>query len=350
MMQDIVENALITRLAQSLPHHPAQINRIQESDAELIPLPGSAGQILAVTTDSIVEEVESGMYDDPHLLGWMTVMANCSDLAAVGATPIGLLIAETIPGNATASQIEELQNGIRDACRRIGTCVLGGDTNFSDRFHTTATAIGLIADGAPLLRVHCSPGDVLFSSGPMGAGNAFAALKLFDPAGAHHAGFAPVARLREGAIVRHHASACMDSSDGLLATLDQLGRLNNCGFLIENGWDGCIDPATREVASHAGLSPWMLLAGPHGEFELVFTVPPDRTREFLAAAAETDWIPLRLGTITASAGVAVENWGRIPPEDLATLRNYTFSDRESILQYPRFLADLATRRETSTKQ
>ena len=61
MMQQIHENSFIARLASFLPHQPAQLNGLQESDAELIRLPGDAHHILAVTTDAIVEEIETGL-------------------------------------------------------------------------------------------------------------------------------------------------------------------------------------------------------------------------------------------------------------------------------------------------
>ena len=59
----------------------------------------SESSILAITTDSIVEEIRLGLYDDPYLIGWMIVMVNLSDLAAVGADPLGILISEIFPNN-----------------------------------------------------------------------------------------------------------------------------------------------------------------------------------------------------------------------------------------------------------
>ncbi len=62
---------------------PIQINKLQESDSELLNINILENDQLAVTTDSIVEEIEMGIYKDPYLIGWMTVMVNMSDLAAV---------------------------------------------------------------------------------------------------------------------------------------------------------------------------------------------------------------------------------------------------------------------------
>ena len=90
MMQEIQENALVAQLALHMTRNPRQLNGLQESDAELITLSTGKSPILAVTTDSIVEEIEANLYTDPFLIGWMTVMVNLSDLAAVGAESIGV--------------------------------------------------------------------------------------------------------------------------------------------------------------------------------------------------------------------------------------------------------------------
>src|SRR5512141_3471353 len=94
----ILENQMIERLARSFRRSPGQVNRLNESDAEIVRL-GTSDTRIAVTTDSIVEEIASGLYDDPRMIGWMAAMANFSDLAAVGATPLGLLVAETLPAD-----------------------------------------------------------------------------------------------------------------------------------------------------------------------------------------------------------------------------------------------------------
>ena len=350
MMHEVKENALIAQLAALLPHRPTQVNGLQESDAELIRLPGEGNRILAVTTDGIVEEIDAGLYKDPYLIGWMTVMANLSDLAAVGADPVGLLVAETLPRGISDSDVIALQTGIRDACLHTGTPVLGGDTNFSDRLHTTGTAIGLISDGPPLMRVQCKPGEALFCTGFLGTGNAYAALHTMGTAVHDDILYRPTARLQEGASLRSCASTCMDTSDGLLATLDQLGRLNACGFELTGALEDIIAPDALRVASQTGLAPWMLLAAPHGEFELVFTVPECRIDALHRAAERAGWAPIRIGMATEEPGLVSSDWERLTPDDLAAIRNYTLDTAADRLAFPRFLANLAEKRGKSTKR
>jgi thiamine-monophosphate kinase len=349
MMQQIEENETIARLAALLPRRPAQLNKLSESDAELIRIPGTTGQVLAVTTDTIAEEIESGLYKDPYLIGWMTVMANLSDLAAVGAEPLGVLIAETLPRDASEEDLNALQTGIRDACMHTGAPVLGGDTNFSDRLHTTGTAIGIVSDGRPMMRVQCKPDELLYCTGPLGTGNAFAALRVFGNSADGESHYRPMARIKEGISLRPYASVCMDTSDGLLASLDQLGRLNSCGFTLNESWEMRIAPNARGLASAGGLSPWMLLAGPHGEFELVFTVPVQKIELMHEAAERTGWEPVCLGVVSHTPGIEMDGWGRLEPDDLATIRNYRFTTARERRAFPHFLAEIAERCGISTE-
>ena len=94
-LNEILENKIINSLISGFERSPHQLNYPHESDAEIIQLNDNTK--LAITTDSISEEISTGLYDDPYLIGWMIVTVNISDLAAVGATPIGILISEIIP-------------------------------------------------------------------------------------------------------------------------------------------------------------------------------------------------------------------------------------------------------------
>jgi thiamine-monophosphate kinase len=297
------EVALIERLAAGLPRSPLQRNARHESDAELIQLPGSDA-LLALTIDGIVEEIDRGLYADPYLIGWMTVTASASDLAAVGATPLGVLVNAVLPPDLQAEGLTRLRQGIGDACTAYELPVLGGDTNSGGRLQTAACAVGLIPDGATLGRRGCAPGDRLYASGPLGLGAAFAILQLGGGGPtAPRPCYQPRARMREGQILRRVASCCMDTSDGALVTLDELMRLNGVGFRLEQRVEEFLDPQARRVARSAGVPPWMMLAGPHGEFELLFTVPPDRHSGLVAGARSLGWEPLDLGMVVSAPGL-----------------------------------------------
>lgn len=337
MSDPILENAFIESLARGLPRSPQQLNRLQEADAELVRIPGTTA-VLALKTDTLVEEIETGLYRDPSLLGWMTVTVNASDLAAVGAEPFGLLLNETLPASVDPSFVAQLQGGIADACAAYGFAVLGGDTNFSPHMQLGAFAVGLIPDGRPVTRMGAHAGDRLFASGPLGIGGAFALATLQHGAdGAAPPGnlppYRPLARIREGMALRPHASCCMDSSDGVLPTLDQLSRLNGIGFRLDGPLDAILHPAAAASARASGIPPWMYLAGPHGEFELLFTVPPDRVAAFIAAAEAIDWRPLPIGVVTTEAGVTLPFGAEWRAVDTGKVRNLYPESEGNVSKY-----------------
>jgi len=332
MLTPALENPLIERLAHGLPRSPFQLNALHEADAEILVLPGSGGVRLAVTTDTIAEEIQTGLYADPWLIGWMAVTANLSDLAAVGATPVGILIAETIPETCPQEFLRRLQEGIGDACRVHATPVLGGDTNLGDTLSLTGCALGLLDEGGVITRRGCAPGDILFASGPIGCGNGFAFARLCGRSVACPP-YRPVARLREGRTIRRFASACMDSSDGLLATLDQLLRINGTGFRLAPGWEEALDTASRGLLQQFGVPEWFLLAGPHGEFELLFTIPPKHEEGFLDDAVRQGWAPTRLGRVLSDPDIRLTVQGHEYNLDTGAIRNLASSVRTSCPDY-----------------
>lgn len=331
------ENVLVQQLAGRFARSPLQLNALGESDAELIRLAGLDGP-LAVTTDGIVEEIESGLYGAPYLIGWMTVMVNASDLAAVGAEPIGLLLNATLPLDLDAGFLDELGRGVAEACAACGMHVLGGDTNRSDALRTAATALGRVRDGAALTRRGCRPGDRLFASGPLGLGGAYA-LQRFRGRARPEAEIAyrPVARLREGRQLRGVASAAIDTSDGALAAIDELMRLNEVGIRLERPVREILHPAADRAATFAALPAWVMLAGPHGEFELVFTVPVERVAAFRRSARAEGWNPLELGGVIEEPGLRMPLGGSEVEVDAARVRNL-FDESEGDVE--RYLIEL----------
>lgn len=337
-MTTVLEHQLIERLAAALPRSPLQLNGLHESDAELLHLPGTEF-VLAITTDGLAEEIATGLYGDPWLIGWMLVTVNASDLAAVGARPLGVLVCETLPPDTRGEWIAELQRGIGEAATAHRLPVLGGDTNAARVPHLAATAVGLI-EGRPLTRSGARPGDALFASGRLGGGAAYALARLTRAEAAELPAFQPTARLREGELLRGFASACMDTSDGAIATMDELMTRSGIGLRLDVPVERWTDPAARASIRRAGLSPWMLHAGPHGEFELLFTVPPDRDDALHRAARAIGWDPIRLGDVTATPGLAVVSGDSTRTIDSAAVRNLFAACGTDIERYVKELGAL----------
>lgn len=142
--QQLLENSFLKQLAGNFSRSPIQLNKLLESDAELVRLDES--KVLAITADTIVEEISSGLYTNPKQIGWMTVMVNLSDMAAVGARVLGLLLAQSLPDDYSDEHLLKIQEGIEAACQETQTFILGGDTNQSGEMQMGGTAVGVIED------------------------------------------------------------------------------------------------------------------------------------------------------------------------------------------------------------
>jgi thiamine-monophosphate kinase len=294
----IIENNILKALTASFNRSPSQRNMLLESDAEIIRL--RDGTFLAITVDSIVEEIASGLYTDPYLIGWMTVTASISDLTAVGAKPIGILLIENIPSEYPADKLQLIQKGIHDACCEYGTFVLGGDTNSSYELQMGATAIGIIEDENFISRLGCQEDDLLMISNPMGLGMGFALTQLFYKQ--FNIPYLPTPKLIYGQLIRKYATSCIDTSDGFIPAICNLIELNNMGFAISKEFDDFIDKCVLEIAQKTNTPNWFFLAGPHGEFELVFTILPSILNEFLAEAVKIEWTPIVIGNVIKKPG------------------------------------------------
>ncbi|MFA5834757.1 MAG: thiamine-phosphate kinase [Bacteroidota bacterium] len=331
VINPILENNLIDSLIRSFPRSTLQLNKPHESDAELVRIPGTDA-IIAITTDSICEEIERGLYTDPYLIGYMIITINVSDLAAVGAVPIGLVLNHTLTHKLSDDFLEKLNQGITDACLKYSVSILGGDTNFSTRLQVSATAIGYCSTDRVLSRKGCRVGDILFSSGRLGNGNVFAFQQLGNESKSEIE-YRPTARIREGAIVSKYASSCIDTSDGCMAAVDQLMRVNAVGAKITTSMNDYLSESSIQLCRQHSLPEWYMLAGPHGEFELLFTIPSVAVEKFMEHAHSADWQPIVLGVMTEEQKITLQYRNDFVSFNTEHIRNICFGDHGDLHYY-----------------
>ena len=235
-------------------------DRVHESDAELVAASGRRHACWPSPWTPCRRRWTVGLYRSPFTAGRTAAVAALSDLAAVGADPLG---PAALGGPSRRRRTVSVQDGRRpraaDACAEAGTFVLGGDTNFGVRLSVGGhVGVGLVPDGGrPLGAWGCAPVTIVFASGPLGLGSA----RWPRPAGARlRRGRFGERRLSpaghacaSGRALRGIASACMDTSDGLVATLDQLARLNRVAVRIERPLDELLAPRVEAVRREAGV-------------------------------------------------------------------------------------------------
>lgn len=194
-----------------------------------------AGSRLVVSTDTTVEAVH---FRRPWLtareVGWRAAMAALSDLAAMGAVPIGVLLALTAPADWRA-ELDALADGFGEAAAAARAPIVGGDVTGGDRLALAVTVLGHAP--RPLTRAGARPGDTLYVSGRLGGPRA--ALAAWErgetPRPGDRTRFArPEARLAAGAwLAAHGAHAAIDLSDGLAGDAAHLAAASGVRCVLD---------------------------------------------------------------------------------------------------------------------
>lgn len=273
-------------------------------DAALLDVP--AGSRLVVSTDVAVENVHfKRTWLAPEEIGYRAVAAALSDLAAMGATPLGIVIALTLT-REWRTQVALLADGFAAAARENAAPIVGGDLSAGSELSIGVTVLGAVA--RPLTRAGAREGDTLYVTGSLGgpllAQRAFEAGKA--PAPVHRERFAhPVPRIAAARwLSLHGATAAIDCSDGVAADASHIAAASGVHITLELDRLPLIDGATAADAARSGE-----------EYELIFTAPPTLD----TAAFEREFgIPLTaIGRVEPAGGEgagvdATEGGRRVP--------------------------------------
>lgn len=229
-------------------------------DAALVHVP--RGNMLAVSTDTSVENIhfrrEWLTLDE---IGYRATTAALSDLAAMGASGEGILVALATP-DEPRENLDALGDGIARAATAAGVRIYGGDTTRSSTLALTITVFGNTRE--PLRRDAARAGHHVYVTGALGGpGAAIRALAAGEPVrAALRDRFAnPHARLREGRwLGGRGARAAIDISDGLVADAAHIAAASNVR----------IDIYLDRVPTIDGVDP-LVAAASGEEYELLLT-------------------------------------------------------------------------------
>ncbi|GAA0362123.1 hypothetical protein GCM10009541_00490 [Micromonospora gifhornensis] len=296
---DAAEGSLITAIRECMVRSPRQLNNAFEADAELLDL-GAAG-LLAMTVDTLNNGAELATVSTPYAKGWLTTTVSVSDLAAVAADPVAVLVSCSLRRDKwTLEDAREFGRGASDAAQRYGCHIVGGDTNWADEESFTSCALGTVPRGSVLSRVGARPGDALYVTGPIGAGNAagFRALALGGTAAGEP--WLPQARVAAAEPLRRYGRACIDTSDGLLSAAVSLAELNGLGVEVVLR-DEVYAPVVSAIAESTHLPRWCSAAAEWGEFELLYAVDPADADRCAEALSERGLRPIHVGQLVAGA-------------------------------------------------
>lgn len=248
-----------------------------------LPLGDDAGALrlgerwLVATNDMLVRRTDVPDVMTPEQVGFKAVTMNVSDVAAMGAEPVGFLFSLGVPQGLDADYLEGVARGIGGALDFYGLPVLSADTNEADDLIIDGVALGFTE--RLLTRSGARPGDLVCVTGDLG--RALAGLLVWKhglevPEKVRDALYEkflePKARVEEGVKLSGLANAAIDISDGLSKELHLLARRSGVKIEVE-ARKLPIREEVGEVAAALGLDPvWIALASGE-EFELVFTIP-----------------------------------------------------------------------------
>ncbi|MGH0037102.1 MAG: thiamine-phosphate kinase [Myxococcota bacterium] len=305
-LADIGERALIARIARHIERAAGRAPRSVAlgigDDAALLRLPARAGEQLVVSTDSVVEDVHFRWSDEaPATIGRRALVANLSDLAAMGARPLGFTVALAAPPELPVERVDGLARGLAREAAAFACPWVGGNLS---RARETSLAIGILGTvegGRALRRRDVRAGDPVFVTGALG-GQALARLR------AERAGVAirrvPTPRLAAGRALGRLAGrgGCIDVSDGLARDLHNWLDGTGLGASIDRESlprARAFDAACRRL----GVDPEGLLVSGGEDYELLFSVRPRAASA--ARLARRLGVPVtRIGRIEGSPGVS----------------------------------------------
>jgi len=272
---------------------------------------------LVVTTDMLVAGTHFPPGTTAEQMGRKAVAVNLSDLAAMGAEPLGLVFSVGLPRDLEVGFVRRMLRSMDAAARVYGAYVVGGDLDESGEIIIAGAAFGLANKGQLLTRSGAKPGDIIAVTGSLGA--AAAGLKILlerlparDYGGLVKAQLEPVARVREGMSLAKggYATAATDITDSLAANLWQVSKMSGVKSIIDRARIP-IHPLARKFAESHGLEvdEFALFGGE--DFELLFTVRPDGWRKVRLALKRIGTPVSAIGHVAGGRGVYIEREGAL---------------------------------------
>lgn len=248
----------------------------------------SLERLLLLTTDSLVEDVHfKWKYLSPYYVGWKALAVNISDIAAMGGRPTYCVVSLCLSPDENVSLIRDLYRGLMEVASLHNVGIIGGNITRSSTFVITIALLGEIKRENILLRSGAKIGDLIYVTGELGTSEA--GLVCLDRANLKlsrevrqfliNKHLMPSVRLKEGQKIAQEkvATAMIDLSDGLASDLFRLAEESKVGAVIYEEKIP-ISRFVKDLARELGKSPleWALYGGE--DYELLFTIPPDKKK------------------------------------------------------------------------
>ena len=304
------EFGLIQRLRRQWPtSSPRVVQGIGDDAAILQPSPG---QQLLVSTDVFIEGVHFDLtFQSPRDVGFRAAAANLSDIAAMGGTPLYLLVSMAIPGHLPITHVRAWYRGLQEASSPYQVELIGGDTSSSlHHAFLSLTIMGTIPSNRSLTRNRARVGDHVYVTGTLGdshaglqvlrtRGNTRPRVRLRrDEHWLAQRHLRPTPRIVVGQLLARQgiAHAAIDLSDGLSGDLCRVCEESRVGADI---WATALPLSShlRTFAKSNEVDPVEFALRGGDDYELLFTAPSQHHQKVVDVAQKTTVPISRIGTI-----------------------------------------------------
>jgi len=240
---------------------------------------GFEDKVLVVTTDLIGWKTHAPPTMSYKQFGMKAVTVNISDLAAMGAKPLGIVMGLGIPESMNETEIKELSLGMEEKASLHETCVFGGDVNKADDLILAGTAIGITTKEKLMTRQGANKGDLVVITGDLGlAASGLAILNnnrndlIESYPKSIKTTLEPEAKLKFGLKLAQSRAVTSigDISDGLGKELTKIRASSNVGFDIEESLLP-IHSELEKISNELNLEKFELIFHIGEDFQLVFT-------------------------------------------------------------------------------
>jgi len=302
-MQPLTEFPLIQRFFTQQRVKNPQTNLGIGDDCALLSVPD--GYQLAITTDTMVENVHFFADADPEQLGHKLLAVNLSDLASMGAQPLSVTLALTLP-KVNEDWLTAFSKGFLGLAEQYSVDLIGGDTT-SGHLTLTVQALGLVPKGKGLRRSTAKVGDYIYLTGSLGDAGLGLKIKQGYNCSQAHTETAlvrfnnPNPQVQTGLALLDIANACIDISDGLLADLEHILEQSQVGARLD--WELLpLSEAVHSYINETGNWSLPLIAG--DDYELCFTVSPEKVKLLTIPCT-------KIGVIEALSGLRLYKSGQL---------------------------------------
>lgn len=284
-------------------------------DAALLP-ELAAGEAYVVTKDALSVGTHMLPDDPPGDMARKALRVNLSDLAAMGARPVGCFMALCLGQDTDDWFLKDFIAGLADDIAEFGVPLMGGDIiRHSGAFTVSLTAFGAVQRDKVLRRNGARAGDSLWVSGTIGDGalglkalrGEFASLSQGHCDALAQRYRIPQPRVALGAslagLAAVHVHACIDISDGLVADIGHICETSGVGCRIEAPAVPVSEPAQAALTAEPDLIKTVLTGG--DDYELAFAVAPEDDSEIATLEGRHHVALQRIGIFEAGAEVKV---------------------------------------------